>query len=80
MSDNDYRYYLISRLQARESFQAMDKDMNGLINMEEAHDAFNLWWFSDLLICPATISFIRTTALPMLLNRGMAELSVARQG
>ena len=36
-------YHFISRQKARESFQAMDKDMNGLINMEEAHDAFNLW-------------------------------------
>lgn len=30
--------------QARESFQAMDSDMNGFINMDEAQDAFNLWY------------------------------------
>jgi len=30
--------------QARESFQAMDKDRNGIINVEEAQDAFSLWY------------------------------------
>ena len=36
-------FVIFSVPKARDSFQAMDKDLNGEISMEEAQDAFNLW-------------------------------------